>query len=138
MLRLRRKRQETLVRLKKISKESHENSLKECSQAEISQKGVRYPKQEKITDSENIQETRNNNSKILNTLRTINLNSQEDVTYFNEKNHKVNTKIVDLKAHEKDTNNPLPVIQNYRTSSYSLKNLPLFRWTFYLITLFLP
>ena len=62
MLRLRRKCQETLVRLKKISKESNENSLEERSQAGISQKEMLYPKQEKITDSRNIQETRNNYS----------------------------------------------------------------------------
>src|SRR5688572_29232070 len=130
MLRLCRKRQETLARLKKISKESHENSLEERSQVGISQKGVRYPKQEKITDSENIQKTGNNNSKLLNTLRTINLDSQEDVTYFEEKNNKENTKIVDMKAYEEDTNNPLPVIQTYRTSSYSLTNLSLFRQIF--------
>src|SRR5687767_10011617 len=130
MLRLRRKRQETLARLKKISKENHENSLEERSQAEISQKGVLYPKQKKIMDSGNIQETRNNNSKLLNTLRTINLDSQENVTYFDEKNNKENTKIVDMKAYEENTNNPLPVIQTYRTSSYSLTNLPLFQRTF--------
>ena len=143
MLRLRRKRQETLARLKKISKESHENSLEERSQAGISQKGVLYPKQErsqtgisqkgvlypkqeKIMDSGNIQETRNNNSKLLNTSRTINLDSQEDVTYFDEKNNKENTKIVDMKVYEENTNNPLLVIQTYRTSSYSLANLSLF------------
>ena|SRR5688572_21375968 len=89
-----------------------------------------YPKQEKIIDSENIQKTRNNNSKLLNTSRTINLDSQEDVTYFDKKNNKENTKIVDMKAYEEDTNNLLPVIQTYRTSSYFLTNLPLFRQTF--------
>ena len=94
MLRLRRKRQETLARLKKISKESYENSLKERNQAGISQKEVFYPKQEKIMDSENIQETRNNKFKLLHTSRTINLNSQ-DVKYFDEKDNEENTKIVE-------------------------------------------
>src|SRR5688572_8282464 len=131
MLRLRRKRQETLARLKKISKESHENSLEERSQAGISQKGVHYPKQEKITDSGNIQKTGNNNSKLLNTLRTINLDSQEDVTYFDKKNNEENTKIVDMKAYEEDINNSLPVIQlTYRISSYSFKNLLFFQRIF--------
>src|SRR5688572_20411557 len=126
MLRLCRKRQETLARLKKISKESHKNSLEVHSQAGISQKEVLYPKQEKITDSGNIQEIRNNKSKLPNNLRTINLNSREDVTYFDEENNEENTKIVYMKAYKEDTNNPLPVIQNYRTSSYFFKNLPLF------------
>ena len=129
MLKLRRKRQETLARLKKISKESHETSLDNEEGLGISQKGVRYPKEENLTDSGNIQETRNNNSKLLHTSRTINLNSQ-DVKYFNEKNNEENTKIVDMKAYEEDINNPLPVIQTYRTSSYFLKNLPFFRQTF--------
>ena len=54
MLRLRKKCQETLAKLKKISKENHENSLEERSQAGISQKGMLYSKQEKIMDSRNI------------------------------------------------------------------------------------
>ena len=129
MLRLRRKRQETLARLKKISKESHKTSFNNDDSLGVSQKGVLSPKEKNLTDSGNIQETRNNNSKLLHTLRTINLNSQ-DVKYFDEKDNEENTKIVDMKAYEEDTNNPLPVTQTCRTSSYSLKNLPFFRQTF--------
>src|SRR5688572_8554616 len=132
MLRLRRKRQETLARLKKFSKESHEEySLEERGVSGITQKGVLFTKSRVTTDSGNFQETENNNSKLLNTSRTINLDFREDVTYFEEKNNEDNTKIVDMEANEEDTNNPLPVTQTtYRTSSYSLKNLPFFRRTF--------
>src|SRR5688572_21428967 len=133
MLRLRKKRQETLARLKKFSKESHEEySLeKERRQSGISQKGVLFTKSRVTTDSGNFQETKNNNSKLLNTSRTINLDFWEDVTYFEEKNNEENTKIVDMKANEEETNNPLPITQTtYRNSSYSLKNLPFFRRTF--------
>ena len=131
MLRLRRKRQETLARLKKISKESQENSL-EFGQIGVSQKVV-LSHRENLTDSRNIQETKNNknnNSKLPYTPGTINLNSREDVMYFEEKNHEVNNKTVDIEACEEDTNHPLPVGQACRTSSYSLTNLPLFRRTF--------
>ena len=130
MLRLRRKRQETLARLKKISKESHETSLDNEEDLEISQKGVRYPKEENLTDSENTQKTRNYNSELLYVLGTINLVSRDVKKYFEEKDNEDNTEIVDLKAFEEDTNNPLPVTQTCRTSSYSLKNLPFFRQTF--------
>ena len=132
MLRLRRKRQETLARLKKISKESQDFTLKkgfhEVPQEEISTKGHFEEVSEAIKDFGYLQEITTNDSKIYNTPELINLNSQEDVTtYFEEKNHEVNNKTVDLKAYKEDTNNPTPVFQTtFRTSSYSLKNLPLF------------
>ena len=53
MLRLRKKCQETLVRLKKISKESHEASLGKHRQVGISQKEVLYSKPRDITDFRN-------------------------------------------------------------------------------------
>ena len=96
----------------------------------ITQKGVLFTKSRVTSDFGNFQETKNNNSKLLDTSRTINLEFREDVTYFEEKNNEDNTKIVDMKANEEDTNNPLPVISTHRTSSYSLKNLPFFQWTF--------
>ena len=130
MLRLHRKRQKMLARLKKISKESHETSLDNEKGLGILQKGVRYPKEENLMDSGNTQETRNYNSKLLYALRTINLVSRDVKKYFEEKDNEDNTEIVDLKAFEEDTNNPLPITQTCRTSSYSLKNLPFFRQTF--------
>ena len=93
MLRLRRKRQETLARLKKISKESQEispkngiegsryrsNSIKfAISEKEVFQYGSNsikfatlgkyflYEEQENLTDSGNIQETKNNKTTIPN------------------------------------------------------------------------
>ena len=121
-----------LVRLKKISKKSQDFTLKkgchEVLQEEISTKGHFEKVSEAIKDFSYLQKTTTNNFKIYNTSGLINLNSQEDVTiYFEEKNHEVNNKTVDLKAHEEDTNTPTPVTQTtFRTSSYSLKNLPLF------------
>src|SRR3990170_7166595 len=112
MLRLRRKRQETLARLKKISKESCETSHEVEGPVGVSQKMTLPLKSENFTDSGNIQETKNtknNNSKLPYTPGTINLDSREDVMYFEEKNNEVNTKIVDMKAYEEDTINPLPV-----------------------------
>ena len=91
---------------------------------------MRYPKEENLTDSGNTQETRNYNSKLLYASGTINLVSCDVKKYFEEKDNEDNTEIVDMKALKENTNNPLPVTQTCRTSSYSLKNLPFFRRTF--------
>ena len=79
-----------------------------------------------IKDSGYLQDTKNNNFKLLHTLGIIDLNSHKGVTYFEEKNNEENTKIVDMKAYEENTNNSLLVISTHRNSSYSLKNLPFF------------
>src|SRR5687768_16102152 len=114
MLRLRRKRQEMLARLKKISKRSQDFTLKngchEVPQEEKSTKGHFEEVSGVIKDFGYLQKTTTNDSKICNTPGLINLNSQKDVmTYFAEKNHEVNNKTVDLEAHEEDTNTPTPV-----------------------------
>src|SRR5688500_17896553 len=121
MLRLRRKHQETLARLKNISKRSQDFTLKKgCHkvlQEEISTKGHFEEVLKAIKDFSYLQEITTNNSKIYNTLGLINLNSREDITmYFEEKNYEVNTKTVDLEAHEENTNTPTPVTQTtFRT-----------------------
>src|SRR5687767_550585 len=133
MLRPRRKYQETLVRLKNISKRSQDFTLKKgchkVPQEEISTKGHFEEVLGVIKDFGYLQEITTNDSKIYNTPELINLNSREDVmTYFEEKNYEVNNKTVDLEAHEEDTNTPTPVTQTtFRTFSYSLNNLPLFQ-----------
>src|SRR5688572_30530803 len=132
MLRLRRNRQQTLARLKKISKESQDFTLKKgyhkVPQEEKSTKGHFEEVSGVIKDFGYLQEITTNDSKIHNTPELINLNSREDVTtYFEEKNYEVNNKTVDLEAYEEDTNTPTPITQmTFRTSSYSLKNLSLF------------
>ena len=131
MLRLRRKRQETVARLRKITFEGrHNNSqagkLKEGS----TQEGVDFKTNNYLTSSDRSLST-TNGSENYGSLEDINLETEEaTMKNYLKENNEMKYK-VDLKTPQENTNNTFirPSRQDL-DFSYSLTNLPSFQRTF--------
>src|SRR5437868_5573577 len=130
MLRLRRKRQETVARLRKITFEGRQNNsqagkLKEGS----TQEGVDFTTNNYLTSVDRSLST-TNGSENYGSLGYINLETEEAMTnnYLKENNE---TKYkVDLKTLQENTNNnSIRPSQQDLTFPYSLTNLPSFQRT---------
>ena len=131
MLRLRRKRQETVARLRKITFKGRQNNsqagkLKEGS----TQEGVDFKTNNYLTSGDRSLST-TNRSKNYGSLGYINLETEEAMTnnYLKENNE---TKYkVDLETLQENTNNnSIRPSQQDLPFSYSLTNLPSFQRTF--------
>ena len=127
MLRLRRKRQETVARLKKITFEGRQNN----SLAGKLKEGSTQEGEDFTMNNFNNNLITTNNTENYGTLGYINLETKEATTNnFQEENNKTDKK-VDLETfQEKNNEDTQPYLQQDLDFSYSLTNLPSFRQTF--------